>query len=472
MIRPKGRPSEIIRPTAFANGVALSSFNVNFTVGMIPKAQVGMPVEELWKFNAAGPDTEVKVVAMDSQIFSGYINATAINLSGESLSSSSVLIHKARDLDESSMFGPGAHPASTEDFTMVVAFLADSKGGGGAEAVLGRRDLELDIKGNMGESIVGYIKSAMKHLSSASKIRNIPPHLKYAMQTLEEGSPRAMKALESLVVDGGCQMPGGGFQASLSDAASAFARNMVFNAMGTGRSPWSVMSGLMSAFGLTIICMPDGTAVIAPDYSGCKPPGSNSIQSSIVSRFSQSSSNSRPPSAVLAVGYGVYSADYSNPMSHAPVASYTPKQRPSSTSGVLTVGLPSWMIPASRSDLKSPPPPVPSIIGESWAKQIYYQEANINRSMSVSMPFSPDVVPGTTYRVFPSSSARFLSGGSADVSKSYSGYCYSVTHSLTPDSNDISTTAMFRNIFEDTEEGAMISGAAMFSDQKPFSVPY
>lgn len=475
MISPAGRSGTVIRPKAFATAggtsVAVSSLRVMYSVGMIARAEIGMPVEDLWKVTSAGPDSPARINAMGSEIFSGYVDAPSIQMSGESLHASCSLVHAARDLDEASMFGPGAHPASTEDFTVLTAFASGRSDRASSESVLSRRDLRFDVTKNVAQEILDYISSLLDHLATSSKRRSVPKNLEHAMRTLSEQAPRVVNAIARTKVDGDCSIPAGGMAGPLSDAASAFARNTALGAMRSGSSTWAVMAALMSSFGLTILCLPDGKCMVAPDYSGCRPPGGNEIRPGSVSKFFLNASSSRPPSAVVAVGYGPASAGRSDPVSHAPVASFAPKTRPSSTSGIYTTGLPSWMVPASRTQLGSPPPPIPDILGDNWAKQIYYQIANVNRSMTVTMPFSPDMSPGTTYRVFPSSSAKFFSGGGTGLQKSYSGYCHSVTHSMTEGSNDVSTTAVFRNIFEDSEDGAMLDGSPMFSDQKPFTAP-
>jgi len=477
MIKPSGNPTTLIKPTAFVTGrsgarVALSSFHVSYTVGEIARASVGMPIEDLWKFNATGPDTILSVKALGETVFTGYLDSSAITLSGDLISASAILVHQARDLDESSLFSPGSHPSSTEDFSIQMAFQSNEASASAADKALNRRDIRFGIRENMGKEVVKYVISVMNHLVSSSTVRNLPANLEPAWGTISEQSPKVIEALNDIAVHGECSMNVSGDVSSLEDAAAAFARNVALGAMGSGKSPWTVLSALMSSFGLTILCLPDGKSLITPDYSGCKPPSENTIEASSIARFGSSSSKSRPPSAVLAIGYGVAAGNEVNPVSFAPVASFTPKVRPSSTSGVYTVGLPGWMVPVSRSSTQSPPPTLPEFLGASWAKQIYYQVANLNRSLSIIMPFSPNVTPGTVYRIFPSTSVRFMSGGSADVSKSFCGYCHSVTHSLTPDSNDISTSMVFRNIFEDTQEDAMIDGAPLFGDQAPFSAPY
>ena len=477
MIRPSGNPTTINKPTAFASiggmRVALSAFNVNYSVGSVARAMIGMAVEDLEKFDDSDPDSIVEVEIFGKKAFVGYVDSDAFSVSGDNITSSVILVHKARDLDESSLFSPGSHPASTEDFSIRMAFQADeSTGPSGADKVLSRRDIQFDLTGNIGKEVVKYVTSVMNHLVVSSSLRNLPANLQSAQQTISEQAPKVLAAMKEIVVHGDCKMGVSGDIGALQDAAAAFARNMALGAMGTGKSPWSVLAGLMSAFGLTIICLPDGRAIITPDYAGCTPPRENTLEASIISRFSTSSSKTRPPSAVLAVAYGISSGNEINPVGFSPVVSFTPKIRPSATSGVYTTGLPGWMVPVSRTSQSNPPPTIPEFLGESWAKQIYYQIANINRTMQVTVPYTPGIIPGTVYKVIPTSSVRFMSGGSAGVSKSFSGYCHSVTHSLTPDSNDISTSLVFRNIFKDGESEAMVQGAPLFKDQSPFSSLY
>ena len=450
-----------------SGSVPVNGFSVQMAVGQMTRARITIPQEFLGEFMSASMDQEVQLLVDGDPIMVGYIAGPSTEISGESFSTGVNLVHKARDLDDGSLFSPGLHPMSTEDYGFSMAYPTAN-----SNPTLSNRQFVFDLSANIGEEIPKYISKMMEETTRKSKSRSLMANknLEYIGEKVASASPNVIEALKRLTTDGACEISGTDSVLPLLQSATSFATKAVTSAMQGSQSAWNLLAGMFSVFGMTIVCKPNGEAMVCPDYSGCKPDDGNTLEEDIVSRFSLSSQKIRTPSGVIAISYGISGGATNAPekSSTSAVASYFPKGEVPN-GGTYVTGLPGWMIPVVRSG-GSEIPSIPAELASLWAKQIFHQVSNAGRSMSATVPFAPSALPGTTYKVYPASSAKFFSGGSTGLGSSYSGYCHSIVHSMRADSNGIQTSMEFRNVFPEEQEDGMIDGAPLLKEKKPFSV--
>lgn len=470
-LKPIGTPGGIHSPVAKINGVDIQGFSVDFSIGQISTANISLPPESLGGFFEGDADEEIVLEVDGRPLFTGFNSGPSGVISEYSLDFGLDLIHKARILDEGRCFSPGLHPMSTDDYTFIMSSGGDDTAAGPFDDI---RLLGFDVTANLGTEIPGFLIKVMGEIDAAPASLGLP-RIDQLMGNIRENNQRVVSELEKIVSMGECKLSlgNGGIRPMLEVAAKAFAQKIVTNSVSSGKSAWDLLSSFFSQFGLTMLCSGDGTVRVMPDFSGCKPPSENELGADVISLFQAKAKYSRNPGGVIVLGHGLdrgTSGFGSTSRAIGPrtamLGGYSPKGA-GSRGALVSVGLPAWMAPSQQSEEI---PELPDRLIQDYARQIYSEVLNMNRSIIIQTPFMPDAVPGTTYTMDPAATIRMFSGGSLPFEGKYHGYCYKVVHAMQSNSKNVTSTLYFKNVFSDAEADNMLDGAPFLSGQEPFSV--
>lgn len=467
-IVPIGRPGNLHRPVVELAGEPIEGFVADYVVGAIPTASVSLPPETMKAVYEAGISNPIQITVDGMTLFTGFVNGPSGTIGENSLQFGVDLIHPARTLDEGRCFAPGVHPMSTDDYSFVMSSGGDDTASGPFDDI---RTLKFDVGANLGEEIPAYLIRVMAQLQEAPASAGLP-RMEGFVGNVKENNGRVVQALGAIRAVGGCALSLSGSTAALQGGAKLFAQKVVSGSVGSMKSAWDVLVHMFSAFGMTVLCRPDGLVWACPDFSGCIPPEGNRIGPELGATLRMASRNSREPGGVLVVSHGFdrgssggLSGDRAIGPRTAAIGSYIPEGDQAPRGGLVTVGLPGWMIPQQMSDNI---PEIDDKLIQDYARQIYGEVRGQHRSMAVTCPMAP-IHPGTTYTVEPVSAMVPFSGEDLPFGGRYHGYCYRVVHSVSS-SQPPTTTAYFRNTFGASEEDLMVEGAPFLSGQAPFPV--
>lgn len=465
MIRVTGVSGEVVRPHVTVEGEPIATLSAQFSVGQIAKASCGIRPESLGVLKEGGTIKSGEDILFTGEGWSPRGRATS-----NSLDFGFSLIHKAHRLDEGRAWAPGLHPLSTEHYTFTM-------GKGGADsrdyAVFGdMRLLNFDLTESLAKEIPSYLTKVMEHAVNERVSQNLK-QVGMLTDNLAEQNARAIEVMNGIIPITPCRIAFKDLKkVGINVAAMKFLEAVARGSITANKSVWDLLSTIFSAFGMQVICWPDGTLRVCPDFSGCRPPEGNRISGGIIDSWEGSDEYTRSPRGVLVISHGFAKGESGVRTSNRNTP-YTPLQGnvgqyiTKGSGGLFITGLPPWMTAYPEAGL----PVVPEGLASLYAKQIYAEVKNMGRTFAVSTPLAPDARPGTTYYIETILNAKNLTSGgdaSSSFSAEYAGYCYKIVHSLNA-SGHFHTLWYFRNLFEPDEYDDMVD-AAPFFDDKPFSI--
>lgn len=446
--------------------VPINSVEITLQAGTIPTATVGMPPEFMMKgiFDIVDPEVEVAILADGIPLFTGYLLGPSGAMSGEQIKFGMGMVHKAKDMDSGRCFFPGMHPLSNADYSMMLPGAINDTESGDIPAAVAEA-VKFNILQNIGEEVPKAIIAVMNLFTETIPPEGtVPEQVSKLAKDVDEGNVKAKEMLGTVKPIGECKFISGLESAIIP--ADHFVDRVMTESSTSARSTWDLMVALYSSFGMTVLCHPDGRILAMPDFAGTRPPAANFIDNDIITSWSLQSVFSRNISGSIVMGYGAPAGDDGDPSKRS-VRSvcgyYIPEKGKPKHGGYHVSSLPQWMQPDSHET------DVDQSILSNYAKHLYYLIHNSNRTLSVTIPLAPDVLPGTSYWVDLISKAKILSGGSLPTSGRYMGFCTSVTHSV--GISIPSTTLQLKGVSSEAESREIPTGISLFSDQTPFTIP-
>lgn len=410
-----GKPDSVVRPVVTANGVNVVSARVTMRVGEIPTCSLSLRPEAVSQFDNV--DQEVSVVISGSggggTIFKGYptgINCS--NMSG-SVSAGVDLIHKARDLSETSTIVPGIVPASNADTETYIY--------NPAELVKGAMDSKnirfpVDQK-EFGSAICEGLYNFISFIGVSASVEFLPS---------AAGDKQKALAMVSKIGAASAATSGrlGGADPAVASWVSEYCAGMLSRG-GSSATIWDVLSMIAGAFDSYLVCLPGGGVTIAPNFSGVRSSG-NEIPSEIIQKFDRSSLSKRSPKECRII-HPIASAYMDNKNMGDMMGSATtdlPGCR-----GTLMMSCPGWIakmqIGSNERIAKR------KAMADKYAKSVAMRYAHEDKTFSIMCPVCPNVFPGTCATFRPASSIKSFQGGKISVfDKTFDGYCYQVEHFL------------------------------------------
>lgn len=476
-----GKPGDVIAPQGWLEGpfgkggdatrIQINSIQTSFAVGTIPTCRVSVPIEALDQLPQGQTNDVCKVMVSDGTddhvLFTGYCSGPRGRISGNSVSAGMSLIHIARDLDQCRLSAPGIHPASVDDFNYVIASRKASREGLGS----GRFFVENDV---MPKEIIENLIKELNNIEQISfqNVGNIP-----GVALKDVSFAPAIELLKKIKVLNG-QIKGEIFEPLTSNIAgqndqciNAWVHSKVKGGLQTTMSLWDVLASIFTAFGLQIICDNLGGVSIAADTAGFTAPDANLLGASYITAFDWNSLFTRDIYEVNLIANNVASSAVGGPPTEgATLYTYPDKEARKGATGEAPVGgsltllLPGWLEPITivrdEKELQK--------AFRSLAQMFFYLERSKLRTISISGPLAPNVVPGTNAIFEPFSKVAAKSGQPITITKTqYTGYCYKVDHVFDGSSNTLQTNFSFRNI-SSTESKETVASHPIFSDVKPF----
>jgi hypothetical protein len=464
-IKVIGTPGGIHKPNVKIGSEPIATLSIEFPVGQLARASCGVKPESV-----AAAKKSTSITADGNILFTGIGWAPRGRATASSLDFGFSMIHPAQKIDEGRTWAPGLHPLSTEHYTFTM-------GGDGYDerdtSLFGdQRLFRFHLTKSLAEEIPDFIVRGMQTANAQRQSTNLQQAGLDGNVALN--SPEVIAALKGIQGIGGCKIAVEDLSSTgIHNAASRYAQGLMENSVTANKSTWDLVAMMMSAFGMQLICWPDGTIKACPDFSGCKPPDGNRITGDIIDSWEGAAEYTRAPRGVVVISYGfsrgVSGTPPSNPNSQAydPLAGNEGEFITDRPGSLFVTTLPQWMMPHTQGSL----PNLPKDLIKKYAKQIFAEVSNMGRTFVISTPLCPDARPGTTYYFEPISKAKNLTdGGEVETpfSAEYAGYCYKINHTANAN-GQFHTHWFFRNVFEPSEYDFMVETAPFFED-KPFEV--
>ena len=465
-ITPLGTPGGIYKPQLRLGKEPLAFVSTTNSVGQLSRAACGVKPESVAKIREGG-----EVTVDGATLFKGSGWAPRGRATAVSLDFGFSLIHPAHKIDEGRAWAPGLHPMSTEHYTFTM-------GAGGYTSLddslfADQRLMKFDLTKSLAEEIPDFILRGMEVAAKQRVSANLE-------QTGLDGNvannnPEVVAALEDIIPIGECKLVvRDGFGGpGMSSAVSRYGQKLLHNSVTSNKSAWDLLAIFYSAFGMQIICWPDGSTRACPDFTGCKPPKGNRITGDIVASWDGSAAYTRSPRGVVVISHG-FTKGFSgakppNGESLNPIAGNVGEYMTDRPGGLFITGLPGWMMPYTN----GAKPELPKDMAQAYAKQVFAEVSNLGRTFVISTPLTPEALPGTTYFFETTSNAKNLTDGgevSTPFDSEYAGYCFKIEHKANTE-GQMHTHWHFRNIFDPEDYDLMMDSAPFFGDE-PFEVPF
>lgn len=420
-----GKINDIAKPKVTANGVPLVSASVNNQVGEIATCSLLMKPEDVDNF--IQPDTEVTVsIAGDSgvgDIFKGYVSGINVSHMSGSLSAGVDLVHiHARDLNETSSLVPGVVPGGNVD----VATILFKK----------KNALKDEPSG-------AYFKFPFDEETFTTALAHgLREWLDSQMVSYTNGFNPSSAGDKGRVIDILGKIEDKCGKLDVPDALYRQINTFISGILSRGASTstvWDMLSVIAGSFDAVLVCKPDGTLAMCPNFSAIKSSG-NTIPGEIIQKFDRSAQMKRSPKECLMVGSVGLSAVYNN---------YQPN----------SVGHYTSDLPGLRGSLLLTAPGWCSQMGEKLAEASKeamdkLAEANVLRfahrekTFNVITPPCPNVLPGTSASFKPTSGLKNFDGEKVKIfEEKFDGYCYKIQHFL--ETNNFCTVFWFSTALEE-----------------------
>ena len=426
-----GKINSIVKPTVKANGVNIVAAKITNRVGEIPTCSLSVLPEDVEAFDDIDKLVTVQISGTggSGMIFAGYpTGLSCSNMSG-SVSAGVDLVHTARDLDETSSLVPGIVPASNAD---VNTFLYHPKGL--VQGVGGSLNVKFPVhEKEFGPAICEGMIAFLKRTNISSSPDFIPS------AAGEKG--KAIGMLEA--IGAASEKTSGklkGVDASAASWIESYCTGMLSRG-GNSATIWDVLSMIVAAFDSCLICKPDGSVVISPNFNGVKA-GKNTISPEILQKFDRSCVSTRSPQECRIVG-DVQSSLVGNlfkPATIGTAVSPYPGSR-----GTMVMSCPGWL--SNMMTITDEQRAKKKQLMDNYALSVIMRYSQENQTFSLVCPVCPEVFPGTCATFKPASSIKSFDGGKIGAfEKKYDGYCYQIEHYLS--SSTFCTSFMFKTALE------------------------
>jgi hypothetical protein len=396
----------IVKPVVTMNGDRVVQARVVNQVGEIPSATVLIKPEDVSKYSS--PDQEVKLnisnVPGGGMLFKGYLSGVNFSNMSGNISAGVDIIHKARDLQETSSVVPGASKSGNAEVESILyrepkKLMEDSSGAYQAF------DLTKPFPNAICDGLIEWLNSSFQ--------TQIPDS-----QAGEKA--KAISMLSSISSES--KDMGTFFAPELKHRASRFISNILERSH-ISSDIWDVLSIIIGSFDATLVCLPDGRIIMTPNFCGVKA-SSNEIQSEIIQKMDRSCQIKRSPKECLIMAPVCTSQIY-NKAKPNPVAQAVDSNP--GTRGSLFISAPGWI---GDIDAKGG-----AELGkkgmDKLAEAILYREAHKTRTFNIVTPICRSAVPGTCATFIPASGVKNFNGSPIDIfEEKFDGYCYKIEHIL------------------------------------------
>jgi hypothetical protein len=406
-----GKINDIAKPEVKANGVPLVSVSVNNQVGEIATCSCQMKPEDVTNFMS--PDMEVTVEisgdAGGGTIFKGYVTGINMTHMSGNLAAGIDLTHtKGRDLNETSVSVPGLVPGGNVDVETILFHESSAQQG---EEISPYFTFDV-IEGSFGGAITKGLSKWIETQMVSTTIGFDPS------DAGEKGKAiAALGAIEDKC--GKLNVP-----PELAGQIDMFIHG-ILNRAGGSSSVWDILSVILGAFDVVLVCKPDGELAMCPNYSGISAQG-NTVPGEIIQKFDRSAQMKRSPKECLIVGSTSFAGQQHNlePNVVGKYSSTMPGLR-----GTLMLSVPGWCTNMSQYVAQD----IAKKALDSLAEANVLRFAHKEKTFNLVTPPCPDVMPGTGAKFQPTSGLKNFDGQKVKVfEEQFDGYCYKVQHLLEP----------------------------------------
>lgn len=461
-----GTPNKICKPVGILRGPAgdidIATLECSFAVGVIPMCRVGVPPEALNKIADAQTSDIYQVLVGDGTpqypMFTGYFSGENGKITPTEICAGLDLIHIARDLDQMRISSPSLHPSSALDYNYT--YHGDSTTGAGADAgfIFESQTFFKPGNGKVSEQIVKGLIDILNSLV-ADRAQGAAGDEGFKIEAFKDGIAGLNNILHlNSTVRAEIAEP---LATEENNSINTWARSRAVGSFNGMRSTWDTLTAIFSEMCLNLVCDNQGRVYVMADVAGFEAPKGNFLGPDYVCTFDHSSQFFRNIKEVNLITDQMRSEQTTFGSTSGTLVTYPENSKDVGAS--MAIQMPGWLNPiaftgtskdAQKAQVK-------------YAQALYYQERNKMRTMAVTGPFAPRVVPGTTATIAPYSAIKTFSGQGIDtIKKTYTGFCYQVNHFIDVRSKSMQTTFYFRNI-SDVAKNETIKEHAIFSDVTP-----
>jgi len=421
-----GKINDIIRPKVTLNGYPVVQVEIRNTVNEIPLCSVELIPETANSFRH--PDQEATLtVSWDGgsqELFSGYVNGTRMSVINGSITTGVDIVHKARDLFETSCQVPGITPQSNVDAQIVLY----GPMGKSAEAKMKKKGHDtttprFNILEPFSVAMADFIVEYLNNTRPNGLI----------VQSRAGDKTKCIEALKKIGKDSAEYIGSFSFPDPAIAAGVAKGTMNILKRGGATNDMWDMLSVILGQFDCNLVCHPDGRTLIVPDYRGVKSSSGNVIPSEIIQKFDRSSLITRSPKECVIVDT-IAVSEFGN-SSIASVCGQASVDHPGSR-GSMMMTLPQWIKEAGvlLASEDGGDKRIQEVMN-SQAMCLLLRESMKMKTIDLVCPLIPGAVPGTSATFSPSSKLHaFGEMASLDIfSKEIDGYCNSISHYLSRD---------------------------------------
>jgi len=425
-----GKPGEIEKPKITANGTPISGAIIDNQVGAIPMCSFSLPPELVGPFMEYKKKVELKVESKTAQgvIFKGVTSGCSFSNTTGRVSCRVDLVHElCKELDSASMLFPGHMPGSASDAEAYIKVPSS-----GSNSMLSPKTV---IPVNTDGEFWNSVKKAIDTYSKTSASRS------GAGLTKPEGIGEVLKALDKVKSETGKIVGGNIFSAPIGEMLSNVVKSSDVSA-----TFWNTLSIFLSELDLTFIAKPDGTVIVAPNYSGMSSGGANKIETEYVISFDQSSRFDRTPKEILILCSDLQYSQSANYKHKCVQIGRHVSDGFEWASGTFSVEAPRFMRHVSFIEAFKQ---INSSLFNSYAELISSRELASMLTCNITTPLCLGAYPGTCAEFKHLSKIKTFDGKKInEFDKQFDGYCWKITHELGSASVPV-TTFSFKSVSMD-----------------------
>jgi hypothetical protein len=430
----------IVKPEVTLNGDRVVQARVVNQVGEIPTATVLIKPEDAIKYTSPDQELQLKISNTPGAglLFKGYLSGVNFSNMSGNISAGVDIIHKARDLQETSSVVPGVSKSGNAEMETIL-YRDKKKIMEGQSGAYQKFDINKPFPEAICTGIIDWLNSV--------KTTQIPKS--------RAGEKDKAISMLSWIASNSTDM-GKFFAPDLIDRVCKFCSNILERSH-ISSDIWDVLSIIIGSFDATLVCMPDGRIIMTPNFCGVSASG-NDVQSEIIQKMDRSCQIKRSPKeCVIMSNVCLYSVK--NEPTRCAVAQSV-DENPGSR-GSLLVSAPGWC-----SDIDSKKGADLAQRGmDSLSKAILYREAHKTRTFNIVTPICRSAVPGTCATFIPASGVKNFNGQPIDIfEEKFDGYCYKVEHIL--DVESWTTIFHFQACVEESSGIKKLSNHPLFPDAK------
>ena len=476
------QPGTVVKPKVTVTGpggeLEISAVTAVLEVGKIPVASITAPPE--YSEELIGQQTSVPwtVTVSGTPVFTGYIGGPSGQMTSDSVSSANSLVNVSRDLDQSRMWSPGIHPQSMDDWTY---FLNLSKSNAGEGEIARSFGNDFNMKNEISAEIIRVVRGMLKKIVQV-QLAAKPTDLDVLKADagmidpfLARYYPKVPSIIDPSVYEGSPRL--------IPYGCGVFMANLMTQSRNANRSVWDTVQMMFASLGVTTVCDAQGKIAVMPILCGCKPPSSNLIDDNWITGYNYNSVYSRNVNKVLITSHATMKTDNGTGGSGKPGsgrakkvevitnwAAYPKDKTPDPGSGSVVMPLPPWLTPQIGNMGQAVDGGATEAALTKYAQSLYYEYRHAGRAVTLTTPFCPGAVPGTTIYFQTASKMRPFSGWKSDTGVK-AGYLWKVVHSADTESRTFMTEWHIRSIYLNSEFGKMLDSPPFFDgSSRPFAL--